>query len=1001
MDAPARLGHGEAVADGVPAILRVAVLAEPALVIGRAPAPFPPGRPGRLLAELVLARGRTGSSETLIDRIWPDPPADPRATLHTTVRRLRQALGEAGALIVSRPPGYALVRDGVDVDAEEVAADARQAIADRNLTALEDALALWRGEPWGEHADDLAADEVRRLTALRARARGVRAELLLTAGRLDEAVARARELADAEPLSQAPVALLMRALTAAGEVPQALAVFQNHRRRLIDELGLSPSAELLALHQRVLRGESEPAAPTPAPAAGTQAGAAPQSVAPRPPARLYGRSAHLATLAGMLEPGRCLTVVGPGGVGKTTVAARLAADVAGAVWWVDLAELQSEAEVVPAVASRVGVRALGAPLRDAVLSALADARGLLVLDNCEHVLGGVADLVDAVAVDGGGVAVLATSRERLGIGVERAFPLPPLQLPSPERIPATIAEAIDGSPAVAFFVERARSADPGLTWDAAAVRDVTTLVIGLDGLPLAIELAAGRSGAIGFGELRDRLSGHLELIRSETSRLPARHRTLTATLDWSYRLLSPREQDVFRGLAVFAGWFDLAAADAVLGPGASVAVTDLVQRSLLVRRADCGTSDYRMLVTVRAFAAGLADAAERDSWTAAHGTWAVSLAQRCALGLEGADERHWAGAVDRALPDLTAAFGAALAAGDTNRAAALVSALHRWADFRVRPDILSWAGQLLDRQRDGWPPGVYLAAAAHTWMQGSPTDGIELAELAVRAARDQALPLLEGRGHEAAGDLWLAIGDLTRARDAYGRAEAASTAAGNATDALMAACGVLLALTWSGAPVADLVRRVLDALPGTTNPSAHALALYCVGEAWAAGDPGAAAGILTRAIAEADDVGCTLVSSVATTALLAVLTRASTPSAPDLARLGATVENLVASGNQNLLVTLIRNLATPLSRHGRHTAIIELLAALDAVAARRPSWGEEAEALASAASLALSALPADAVQAARRRGAARPLAAAAREAVRVLTDARSAPVDGEDPRVSG
>ena len=983
--------------DAGPPTLRAAVLGEPAVVVDGLTTAFPAGRPGELLAMLLLARGRTVSAGSLIDQIWADDtPADPRAALHTTVRRLRRALGDAGRLIVRRPPGYALPREAVGVDAEEFADALARAIEAADPVALDGVLERWRGVPWGGYATGAAADEVRRLVALYDRARAARTELLLRAGRLADAVAQARDLVAEAPHGRAAVALLMRALAAAGEVSEALAVFQEHRRRLAEDQGIDPSREVLALHQRILRGEPDPVDARGRASADAAAAPRAPSVPPRPRARLYGRDAHLRALAGMLEPGRCVTVVGPGGVGKTAVAAALAAGRPGPVWWVDLAELQSEAEVIPAVAGRVGVRTLGGGRREALLAALRGNRGLLVLDNCEHVLGAVAGLVEALLVRGADVGVLATSRERLGVSAEQAFPLPPLQLPGHGRTPATIAEAVAGSPAVAFFVERAAAADPGLVWDAAAIRDVTGLVIELDGLPLAIELAAGRSGAIGFAELRDRLSGHLDLIRSGAARLPARHRTLTATLDWSYRLLSSEEREVFRGLAVFAGWFDLAAVDAVLGPDAAVVVPGLVERSLLTRRpGPGGTSRYRMLVTVRAFAAGVTDERERRRLEAAHGSWSLGLARRAASGLEGPDERYWAELLEAGLPDLTAAFGNALSADDTDLAAALVGSLHRWGDYRVRPDVLGWTDRLLSRRRDGWPPGVYLAAATHAWMQGNPRDGLDLADLAVRAAREQGLLLLEGRGHEAAGDLWLALGELDAAADAYGRAERAATASGHAFDALLAADGVLLALAWSGAPVAAQVRRVLDALPAVANPTARSLSLYCVAEAWANSDPPAAIDLLTEAVGIADGVGCTLVTSVATTALMAVVSRSGAYGANDLGRLAGTVRALVAAGNRNLLVTLLRNLSTLLGARGQHAAALELLAALQATAGQHPSWGDEAEALRAVEASARAHLDADAVRAARRRGSARSLTEAADEAVRALTGPDgSGPVSG-------
>lgn len=948
-------------AQDVPALL-VSVLGDPALMVEGTAMPFPAGRPGRLLAALVLQRGRTLADESLIDLLWPDPPQDPRAAMHTTVRRLRQALGSAGRLVVRRPEGYALVRAGVVVDAEAFADGLRSAAADRDLPALEAALARWQVDPWGVHGPRLAAAEVAGLRRARDQGRELLAELLLRAGRVDEAIAEARALVAADPLRDGPTALLIRALDAAGDVAPALAAFDSHRRALADQLGLSPSRELTALHQRVLRREPG-GAPPPAPA---------PPLRERLPVvpRLHGREAQVAALTSSLRRARCLTVVGPGGVGKTAIAAQLADGWPGPAWWVDLAQLQDGAEVLPALAQQVGAHGPGGSPLAALIRTLAGSRGLLVLDNCEHVLGEVADVVDAILTGAETVTVLTTSRERLGVVGETTFPLAPLQ----------------ESPAVALFVERAAAVNPDLDFDAEALRDVAGLVAALDGLPLAIELAAGRSGAISFAELRERLAGHLELVRSASSRTHPRHRTLAATLDWSYRLLSASDQRVFRDLSVFAADFDLAAVEAVLGPAAVAATTDLVERSLLTHVSTPGRrSRYRMLVTVRAFAATRLGPDERDRIEAAHGRWTAALAERAAAGLEGPDEARWHAVVEGVLPDLSAAFARALALGDEAAAAGLASSLHRWAYFRVRPDVLAWSTRLLAARPEGWPAGVYLAAAAHAWMQGDPQDGLAIARKAVAAARDHGLTALEARGHESEGDLRLALGDLEEALQAYRRAERASAAAGHPADQLMAACGSLLALVWSGAPFTEQAALVADAQRVTDNPTARALSLYCLGEAWAGDDPERALGLLSDAIRLADAVGCALVTSVATTALTAVVTRLGSPDRDSLDRVVAAVDSLVSSGNENLLVTLLRNLVVLLSDRGQHAAVLELLATLAGHERDRPSWGAETAALRAAAVAARDALPAAAAAEAAAAGAGRSLAQAATEVLRELS----------------
>ncbi len=320
-----------------------------------------------------------------------------------------------------------------------------------------------------------------------------------------------------------------------------------------------------------------------------------------------GRDSEVTEVAALLQEYRLVTVTGPGGMGKTRLAdavARLAARrFADGAWLIELAAVSDPGQVAAVVAERLGVSAdVSQPLAEA----LARQQLLLVLDNCEHVLDSVAELCAAVLPAADDIRILATSREPIGLAGEVRFRLRPLPTEAPDdsRAPA----------AVRLFADRARQADPRFVLDGESAAIAARLVRRLDGMPLAIELAAARVEALGLPPLLDRLDGSLQLLTNADRTAPGRHQSLAATVEWSYRLLGEEEQRVFRRLAVFPGPFTLEAAEAVAGPGTEPAVLHLVDCSLLSppRPGADGRPRYLMAETVRAFgAARLHDSAER------------------------------------------------------------------------------------------------------------------------------------------------------------------------------------------------------------------------------------------------------------------------------------------------------------------------------------------------------------------------------------------------------
>ncbi len=350
-----------------------------------------------------------------------------------------------------------------------------------------------------------------------------------------------------------------------------------------------------------------------------------------------GRADEIAKVAGMLSDSRMVTITGPGGMGKTRLAGEVARQVAGrfadGAWLAELAAVGDPALLPAVVAGAAGVQQVpGTPTAESLLAALARRQILLVLDNCEHLRAAVAELCGALLLGADDVRVLATSREPMGIAGEARYRLRPLPVTDPRT-----GEERDVPAAVALFADRVRQADPDFTLDAKSRTVAAELAARLDGMPLAIELAAARVEALGLGPLLEGLTHNFPLLVSTDPGAAARHRSLAATVEWSYRLLSQAEQEVFRRLSVFPGPFSLAGALAVAGPGAGPAVLRLVDCSLLTPpQADPdGRLRYRLLETLRVFGQDqLAGHGEQDEADAALARYALEIAQQAADGLK-------------------------------------------------------------------------------------------------------------------------------------------------------------------------------------------------------------------------------------------------------------------------------------------------------------------------------------------------------------------------------
>lgn len=600
-----------------------------------------------LLTLLALNAGRVVPTGSLAEQIWPDdPPGNPGNALQTLISRLRAELRHAGLgnVIESHPAGYRLaVRpDAVDVTAfEALAGQGRRALADGDARTaalvLRDALHLWRGQALADAAGcDFADVAAARLTELRSSVLADRIEADLALGEGASLVGELRTLLSADPLAERPRALLMRALYAAGRQAEALAVYAQARELLADRLGVDPSAHLEQVYLRILRGE-EGLVPDPGSERPVVTQLGPAARGPRvysPLTSFVGRDDDLSGVLKNLGVARLVTLTGPGGVGKTRLATEVSGRLDVPAWFVPLAPVTDPAEVAYAVLDTFGVREpviarrtpeSGSGPLERLTTALADRDEVMILDNCEHVIEAAATLAGHVLAACPRIRIVATSRQPLRIDGETLCPVPPLPVPPAQTYGCPGSYGNYGS--VRLLRDRAVAVRPDFELDEANAAAVARICRSLDGMPLAIELAAVWLRTLTPAQLAERLDDRFALLTGGSRAALPRHRTLRAVVDWSWDLLSAPEQVLARRLAIFPGGATLAAAEQVcadqLLPAAGVlpALSGLVDKSILAADPDGTGQRYRMLETVRTYglerlAEADEDAAVRDAFTA-------------------------------------------------------------------------------------------------------------------------------------------------------------------------------------------------------------------------------------------------------------------------------------------------------------------------------------------------------------------------------------------------
>jgi predicted ATPase/DNA-binding SARP family transcriptional activator len=733
-----------------------------------------------LLALLALRPGQVVGVDDLIEQLWAGEPTEgAETTLRSYVSRLRQAF-EARVAIERTDRGYRMDVAAAAVDVSEFERLVREAVgaldrhaARRAREGLAAALALWRGRPFGEVASDgtlgSTADRLEELHLL-AIERRIEADLEL--GLNAELVDEIEGLLAAHPFRENLWQHLMLALYRSDRQADALAAFQRARLALDEQLGIEPGRALQALETAILQQS------VPSPASGDD-----REPLSAPITSFVGRAAELAVLEPRLRTDRLVTLTGVGGVGKTRLALELAQRLGptfdNGVAFVDLSLLGDPSLVAGAVANAMGVREKGDQLvLDLLAASVRTTEMLLVLDNCEHVRETAATLVDRLLRAGPRVRVLATSRAPLGVPGEIEVPVAPLDV---------------ASDAVSLLLARASAARPSIGADPQTIATAVRICTDLEGLPLAIELAAARARSLSLEDIAQRLDDRFKFLVSWRRVTTARHRTLREAMDWSHELLRPEEQALLASLSVFSGGFGLPAVVAVCAGGdedaALQGIEVLVEASLVIAVDGIeGETRYRLLETVREYAAQrLAEAAveagraDRASLRLAHAAWFLELAETAAPQLSGEHQGSWFARLEMEQGNLRAAFAALADAGRWDSHLRLAISLTRF--WYVRGHLREGRAYL-ERALVGDPAQdpvlrrrALTAAASLALLQGDYATATSIAEEALEVARHTGEQRLVANALSNLGAIVLAGGDVDRAgpllEDAVGTAREA------------------------------------------------------------------------------------------------------------------------------------------------------------------------------------------------------------------------------------
>lgn len=904
--------------------LRVDVLGPLALWVHGVEVAVPGVRRRALLALLALDGDRVVGAERLVESLWPDEaPENAVQALYNHVSRLRGHLGPLAERLERRGTGYLLHVEPGEVDADAARALGRAAADGAGPAEAAElaraALDLWRGP---------ALEEFRALPALEVESVGLDELRLQIADDLVEArlalgdrtvTADAVAASAAAPLRERSALLLVRALAADGRAADAMAAATAYRRRLADETGLDPGAALAELEQAVAAGSLEPARPDP------------RRALARPDGPLIGRQQDRDEVVRLLDTHAAVTLTGPGGVGKTRLALDIAGDPAvggtGDVALVDLAAVDRPDRLCQAVASTLGLRTGGVVGPADIAAALATRSLLIVLDNCEHLAEGCRDLVVSLRRDAPGVRVLATSRVTLHVPEEYVVRLQPLPVP---RDPTDL-EALRRQAGVRAFVEHARRRRPGFELGSGDADDVVEVLRRLDGLPLGIELAARQVAVMPLSAVRDRLDRALDLATGAPGE-DDRQRTLRASIDSSYQLLSDRERRLLCALAPFPGGVDLETVESLAAEEADVRdpldlVHRLVDASLLV--ADAASGRFRLLFTVRAF---LLDELERTGRLAAAEErfldQCLATAGDVGRAVFGADEPAADRRLRAELDNLRAARDVALAHGRDDVRVGItlgIDAASIWRDLR---EPWAWALELAADPRLVQHPQRPLllgAAAVASRLLGAFDQAERLAAESLAMLGPDPDPKLAAPAWDARAGVAHFRGDFRTACDAWLRAGEGRTFHGPS----MVASAALAASYGGDASYArELLDRARAGLADGPPGSVVAFVAYVEAEVLATRRAEEAVPFYLEAIEGARRCGANFVDGVASVGLASARTRlGDVAGAAD--GFGYLLDAWQRTGQVTQLWTTARNAAELLAAHGRPRTAALLLVCAD------------------------------------------------------------------------
>jgi len=804
-----------------------------------------------LLAYLVLHDGEPVSIGSLVEAVWGhDAPDGAVRSLRTYVSNLRGLLGPSVDL-KGEQGAYSLTLRSIETDVDHFrqrVTEAGSAEGAHEIRAiLESALELWRGPFLGDMDRPWVQEESSVLEAERRIATARWAEATIGDGEPEIVIPAVERLVSESPLDERLGGLLMRAMYMSGRQADALSVFRRLRTGLAEELGVEPGPELVKLEEQILLHHE------------SMIGDEPRWLLPAPASGLIGRSVEIEQLLARVQEVRLLTLTGPGGVGKTRLALevgrRVIEEGERLVFFADLSAVQDASAVDAVLASSVGVQPHPdtGPLASLV-QYLRPRASVIIVDNCEHVAGSVARAIASLVRGCPDVTIIATSRSPLHIDGEFEWRTPSLALPDG---PDASIEVLERWPAVSLLLERAPSSFVATDDN---IGDVVELCRSLDGLPLALELAAARLGSMTPKEIAATLGSGLTTSQADAAG-DSRHATLDATIGWSFGLLSDQSRELLIRLGVMTGRFLLEDVLSVCASGAESPegvrdqLSDLVDRSLVMAETSGARTRYRLLETIRRFCLGHLGEDEL-ALRERHADHFARLAQVEGARLLTEEEGEAITELSSAHDNLRGAISWAMESGNMTSASRIVAALPDGGYWRSRSELSGWARWVWERTTPDhslWQ-AICGSAARGAWVEGRFDDAIRFGQGGTHAAG--TVVAMSGHPDDVVADVALYRGDARKTLDHYAGVAEAAAEARDLNREVWATYYVAVTNAVLGRPIeaTHAAKRTLSGAREIGNPTALSFALYANGLAVKHQMPAEATAMFEEAVRMADSV---------------------------------------------------------------------------------------------------------------------------------------------------